>query len=370
MIHNSLSFKHATAEVSLFDNGRKEAHAIIHSSLPGAPFHAQLKSVLEAEEAIVADTGLQPVFKRYFLTDIANQANQLPDDGICAVSAIQQAPLDGTKVALWVVLEQNPDYRRADGNLWLNSKGRIWLGDAPAGSTDSRIAARLFLESLEANLRKLNGSLRDNCVRTWFMVRDVDVNYSGVVQGRNEVFENSGLTRQSHFIASTGIEGRPAGRFDTVAFNAVADLSLKPGQMWFLKGESHLNPTIEYGVAFERGTCVDYADRRHVYISGTASIDNKGEIVHPGNIAAQTERMLENIGVLLAEGGCGKSDIAHLIVYLRDIADYALVRDIFDKQMPDIPAVFVQAPVCRPGWLIETECMAVKLMESPAYAAF
>ena len=49
-----------------------------------------------------------------------------------------------------------------------------------------------------------------------------------------------------------------------------------------------------------------------------------------------------------------------MIVYLRDTADYAVVRDIYEECFPQKPVVFLLAPVCRPGWLIEMECMAVK----------
>ena len=132
----------------------------------------------------------------------------------------------------------------------------------------------------------------------------------------------------------------------------------------YLKGSTHLNPTHEYGVTFERGTAVDYDDRRHVVISGTASIDNKGQIVHPGDVKAQTLRMWENVEVLLDEAGCTYDDVMHMIVYLRDIADHAAVKSLYDERFPDHPKVFVWAPVCRPGWLIEMECMAVRQVDN------
>ena len=371
MIYNKLTFGSAEAHLAVFiGNGRGEAHAIISTTLAGEPFAVQLASVLEAAGALRAVAGMDPVFKRYFLSDASNQASLLPSDEPCACSVIQQAPLDGSKVALWMVLERDADYRSAADGVWENSRGRMWMGDTAHTPADSCTMSVNVLEKLADILGSRGANLLDHCVRTWFLVRDVDVNYAGVVRGRNEVFGRHGLTRSTHFISSTGIEGRPADTADTVAFNALADLSIRPGQMSFVQGASHLNPTIEYGVAFERGTCVDYADRRHMYISGTASIDNRGEIVHPGDIAAQTGRMLENIEVLLAEGGCRWTDVAHLIVYLRDVADYAVVRSIFDERLPQIPRVIVQAPVCRPGWLIETECMAIANTHKPEYAEF
>ena len=122
---------------------------------------------------------------------------------------------------------------------------------------------------------------------------------------------------------------------------------MEPGQIQFLYAPTHLNPTYEYGVTFERGTAVTYGDRKQVFISGTASIYNRGEIVYPGDIVKQTERMMENISVLLKEADATTRDITQAISYLRDMADYAVL-----------------APVCRPGWLIETECIAVVPTES------
>lgn len=59
-----------------------------------------------------------------------------------------------------------------------------------------------------------------------------------------------------------------------------------------------------------------------------------------------------------------------MIVYLRDISDYAVVKKMYDSRFPAIPKVFVHAPVCRPGWLIEMECMGVRSLKNEAYAPF
>ena len=67
---------------------------------------------------------------------------------------------------------------------------------------------------------------------------------------------------------------------------------------------------------------------------------------------------------LLKEADCTFDNMAHIIVYLRDIADYHTVKEMFDKRFPDTPRIITYAPVCRPGWLIEMECMAVKECES------
>ena len=205
-------------------------------------------------------------------------------------------------------------------------------------------------------------------MRTWFFVQDVDVNYSGVVRERRELFERHGLTPQTHYIASTGIEGRHADPSRLVLLDAYAVKGLRPGQQVYLHAKDHLNPTYEYGVTFERGVRVRYGDRSHILLSGTASIDNRGEIVAPQDIEGQTVRMLENVEALLAEAGASAADLAQMIVYLRDPADYPAVRKIFELRYEAVPRLFVHAPVCRPGWLIETECIAVREDENPAFA--
>ena len=127
----------------------------------------------------------------------------------------------------------------------------------------------------------------------------------------------------------------------------------------YLHGSTHLNRTSEYGVRFERGTVVRYPDLRHVFISGTASINNEGHIMHEGDIVGQTARMIENVEVLLSEAGCGFADVAAMTVYLRDPSDYTTVNRIFSERFPDHPHIITMAPVCRPGWLIEMECVAI-----------
>ena len=100
----------------------------------------------------------------------------------------------------------------------------------------------------------------------------------GMVKARAAAFEREGLNRETHYIASTAIEGRQADPNALVSMDAYAIEGIKQDQVTYLHAPTHLNRTHDYGVTFERGTAVDFADRRHVYISGTASINNKGEI--------------------------------------------------------------------------------------------
>lgn len=361
------------------DNGVSEYHVIINVENPFLTFEEQLSALFSAYDNLLSDRlkGAVSVFKRYFLSDAANQSNQLlayaSEGSTCAVSVIEQPPLNGTKIAMWAYLLTDVKTQTLPGGLFEASHGayrHIWGGSAFNRAANSEYQTRLLFNDYIMQLMENGCKLADNCIRTWIFVQNVDVNYAGVVKARKEVFLTQNLTENTHYIASTGIGGRHADPNVLVQMDTYAIAGLKPEQINYLYAPTHLNPTYEYGVTFERGTYIDYGDRRQVFISGTASIDNHGEIVHPGDVRKQTERMWENVETLLKEADCTYDDVAHMIVYLRDAADYQVVKQLYKVRFPDKPKVFVQAPVCRPGWLIEMECMAVKSIQNDAFDKF
>jgi enamine deaminase RidA (YjgF/YER057c/UK114 family) len=359
-------------------HGVTEYHAVLHVSTPTATWEEQLSALREAYRQLLEERlpEAHPVFHRFYLSDAANQTASLQRafaGTAGARSIVQQAPLDGTKVALWVYLMTDVSVEHvADGNLCHVTHGsycHLWGGNAPTTGDNSFQQMTALFENYACKLHEEGCTLADNCLRTWIYVQNIDVNYAGVVKARNEVFSGHRLTRDTHYIASTGICGRNADPKVSVMMDTLAVKGIRPGQVQYLYAPTHLNPTYEYGVSFERGTCVKYGDRRQVFISGTASINNRGEVVYPGDIRRQTERMWENVEALLSEAQCDFSHVGQMAVYLRDVADYAVVKEMFDRKFPDTPKVILLAPVCRPGWLIEMECMAVKSDYMPEFEA-
>ena len=333
-------------------------------------FEEQYRRILEAYIKVVKEElpdNSVAVFRRYFLSDAANQSDLVMDweceNADAALSIVQQPPLNGSKIAMWTYLQTGVSAERLKNGMLKVSFGdytHYWTGSNFNKASNSEYQTRLLLNDYIMQLTEQGCSLYNNCIRTWFFVQNVDVNYAGVVKARKEVFVTQNLTEKTHYIASTGIEGRHALPEVTVQMDTYAVNGIEESQIKYLYGSTHLNPTYEYGVTFERGTVVSYPDRKHIFISGTASIDNKGEILHPGNIRKQTERMLENVEVLMNEAGSSLSDIAQAIVYLRDTADYSVVKKIFSDKSFEFPYLIVHAPVCRPGWLIEMECIGMK----------
>lgn len=343
----------------------------------GSSFVKQCEALMDAYARVLSELGdMTPVFERYLVSDAANQADFLRGfigTRNCAVSIVEQPPLDGTKVALLAYIQENADVKSTGNGSCIVPRGcygHLWNCGMTAVGQDSRLQTKELLINYNEQLGEMSCSLAGNCVRTWFFVQNIDVNYAGVVSARNEVFCSQGLTSDTHFIASTGIGGRTASKSVYVSMDAYSIIGLKPGQVSYLYAPSHLNRTCEYGVSFERGAVVRYGDRSHIIISGTASIDNRGNVVCPGDVLKQTERMLENVDALLEEGGGSFDDVLYSIVYLRDIADYGAVAEMLGKRFPDMPMQIVYAPVCRPGWLIEMECLAVVGKGHPDYDGF
>ncbi len=315
--------------------------------------------VLELEKILVQEyPDCRFLLKRWLLSDVDSQAAEIPRaDG--AVSYIGQKPLDGSAVALWIWMAEDAAVEYRPGLTIAVSDGLEHYISAglTGGGDDSESQTAAILDRYEKFLSDNGMDIEANCVRTWFFCNDIDNNYSGLVKARRENFALNGLTDDTHYIASTGIAGvPPQGR--TVQMDAWAikgDVEHK-----YLYAATHLNPTSEYGVTFERGVRLDWSGVSHCVISGTASIDNRGKVLHVGDVKTQTLRMLENISVLLNEGGSAIEDISSAIVYLRNAEDAAIVDTVLSPVLRGKPYILLKAPVCRPTWLVEMECMTMR----------
>lgn len=357
------------------EGGVPEWHVMLHVEPRGELFAGQLQRIYAAEDALLKMpefVGAQYIMKRYFLSDSTNQEPLMRQEPDIAISVIQQQPMDGSKIAVWLYLQKGMEVKNENGMIVASHNGyrHLWKMGMHQHKGDSAWQTETVLIEYEERLHQFNATLADNCIRTWFFVRDVDTQYAGMVKARRENFIEQGLTEKTHYISSTGIGGLPADTRALIQLGTYAIIGFQPEQQRYLYAPTHLNPTYEYGVTFERGTVVEYGDRAHVFISGTASINNKGEVVHVGDIIKQTERMWENVSTLLAEGNTSFDDVMQIIVYLRDTADYEIVRQMFAERFPEIPTVITLAPVCRPTWLIEMECIAVKERKNAEFRNF
>ncbi|MCC6862717.1 MAG: hypothetical protein IT158_29350 [Bryobacterales bacterium] len=120
--------------------------------------------------------------------------------------------------------------------------------------------------------------------------------------------------------------------------------------------------------SFSRGLRVDLGRLAILFISGTASVDERGQSVHTGDFRAQCRRTFQNITALLASEGATWKDVVRTTCYLRDIdRDYKEFNEertaFYQSQGLDpLPAsTGVQAKLCRPELLVEVEAIAMFL---------
>lgn len=311
--------------------------------------------------------------KRFFSSDLITHSgeidkykkNQASD---FFLSVTEQPPASGIKLSLLGMCLSNITNKIRDNNIicFDTTSGirhiyaeHLVDSEADEHSDSERQTERIF-SYLQKTLSALNATIENNVLRTWIYTPHVDADYPGIAKARKDLFERINLTKETHYIASTGIQGGTGGRFMRVSMDAYAVTGIPEENIRYIHAPEFMCPTHDYGVTFERATAVRLGRTDFLFISGTASIDNNGDVVHPGDIENQTVRTLQNISALLDSAGFAKEDLSSFIVYLRDIADYGFTRPLIDQYVKHLPAVYVKAPVCRPGWLIEIEATAAR----------
>ena len=369
-------------------SGVEELH-LAAQPVEDASFKDQLSWLQRGSQEVLDALGIEPhsaVLRRFFCRDIARQAQALarcefstPGDSRqqCAVSWVGQPPLGPAQVALWAYHIVDPADRvrkqyAADGlTVQRGTLAHHWTcGTRSANHTavyDQTIACLAAYDTL---LRQRGLVFADNVMRTWLFLPDIDADYDAMALARRHFFAQNGMTPSTHYTASTGIAGETADERARVVLDAYAISGLQPGQVSYLRVPAQLGPTDAYGVTFERGTSIDYRDRRHLLISGTASIDKDGRTLHVGDLKRQLARTLENIEVLLQAGSASRADVCQLIAYVRDARDGPEVQRGIREQFGDAPLVVVRGAVCRPAWLVEVEAQAIVPISAPPLPGF
>ena len=327
--------------------------------------YLKLGNILDTEK--LENRTLQ--YCKVFLSDSQNQIKEFEESLLYQeflkgtnITIVEQTPLNGSKASLLIKTTDDTT------PILFHS---LRLTEEEAKGKNSYEQTRLLFNKYLKTIEGTDMTMERNLVRTWIYVTNIDVNYQGVVEARNDIFDKEGLTADTHYIASTGIGGATPVRHAAVAIDFLTVPNIKEEDKKYLQALEHLNPTHEYGVAFERGTRLTLPThtlhpegsqqfKQQYFISGTASINKHGDVVYEGDIVRQTGRLLENIGALLKDGDATMNDIRYFIIYLRDITDYHTVEILMNQFYPQIPHIIVEAKVCRPGWLIEMECIAEK----------
>jgi 2-iminobutanoate/2-iminopropanoate deaminase len=96
-----------------------------------------------------------------------------------------------------------------------------------------------------------------------------------------------------------------------------------------------------------------------LFTAGQIAIDPATGQVVPGNVAAQTERVMANLAAVLATVGASWKDVVKTTVYLHDMNEFPVVNEVYGKALGDArPArSTVQVSALPRGVLVEIDAV-------------
>ncbi|HLL21782.1 MAG TPA: RidA family protein [Kofleriaceae bacterium] len=101
--------------------------------------------------------------------------------------------------------------------------------------------------------------------------------------------------------------------------------------------------------------------KRMVFCSGQIPLDPAtGEMVD-GDVAAQTQQVLSNLGAVLASAGATFANVVKTTIFLADMSDFAAVNAVYGEKFPtDAPArATVQAARLPRDSRVEIDAIAI-----------
>ena len=131
-------------------------------------------------------------------------------------------------------------------------------------------------------------------------------------------------------------------------FDATATRYINPGTMAGLDGFTH---AVRVG--------------QMVYVSGEVALDSMGNLVGPGDLAAQARQAFANLEFVLDLAGVSPSEVVQLNVYVVGLkpADWATVREagakFFPLRNPPAGTVLGVSALPREGLLIAVDAVGV-----------
>jgi len=99
-----------------------------------------------------------------------------------------------------------------------------------------------------------------------------------------------------------------------------------------------------------------------LHCSGQIAIDPATGALVEGDVARQTERVLENLAAVLAAAGTEPSRILKCTVYLKNMSDFAAMNAVYARFFPgDAPPARSTVGVADlpRGALVEIDCLAL-----------
>ena len=100
-----------------------------------------------------------------------------------------------------------------------------------------------------------------------------------------------------------------------------------------------------------------------IFVSGQVGRDQKGDLVGPGDVRAQTEQAFKNLKLILEGAGSGMHKVGKVTVLITKLEYRAVVQEVRARVFSDaghLPAstLAVVESSALPEWLVEIEAIA------------
>lgn len=256
----------------------------------------------------------------------------------------------------------------------------IWAGGVSSYlyPEDTRKAAEKAFDLMVAILENEKMSL-NNLIRQWnyigniLDVKDGYQNYQIFNEVRNDYY--SRFRKVKGYPAATGVGMKHGGVIlDFCAVDLNDSLKIKavenPNQVnaynygqQVLMGLKDKDKATKHAPQFERALLVANNHNAYLHISGTASIIGQ-ETIGKDDIGKQTVVTLENIKKLteterirslISSPVISQEKYSLFRIYIKNQNDFNIVRQICNEQFPLIPAIYIEADICRDDLLMEIE---------------
>jgi len=84
-----------------------------------------------------------------------------------------------------------------------------------------------------------------------------------------------------------------------------------------------------------------------LFLSGQVSLDPATQQLVPGEIAAQTARVLENLKGILEAAGSSLDRVVKTTVFLKDMNDFSAMNEVYARYFPSAPPARATVEVAR-----------------------
>ena len=99
-----------------------------------------------------------------------------------------------------------------------------------------------------------------------------------------------------------------------------------------------------------------------LFVSGQIPIDPATGTLVEGNIAAQTEQVMRNLGALLRAAGAGFEHVVRTTVFLADMNEFAAMNEVYGRYVAAPPPARATVQVARLPRDVKIEVDAIAVL--------